>query len=59
MMNQYKRIVDTYLLYNEDEVECFNTVYAPLLNKEENDLINRKNFIGHFTTSAFVLSNKR
>lgn len=37
MMNQYKRIVDTYLLYNEDEVECFNTVYAPLLNKEEND----------------------
>lgn len=55
-MSKYKDIVDKYLLYNKKETENFDTLYAQFENKEEKCLIDRKNFVGHFTASAFVVS---
>lgn len=57
-MSKYRNIVDNYLLHNKKGAEDFNTLYAQLENKEESFLIDRKNFVGHFTASAFVISKK-
>lgn len=57
-MKQYKNIVDNYLLYNKNENKAFNNLYAQLKKDDDKYLINRKNFTGHFTASAFVISKK-
>ena len=55
-MGKYKKIVDEYLVNYQKESENFRTLYVQLNKNDEKDLIDRKNFLGHFTASAFVLS---
>ena len=55
-MGKYKKIVDEYLVNFQKESENFRTLYVQLNKNDEKDLIDRKNFLGHFTASAFVLS---
>lgn len=57
-MSNYRNIVNYYLSHNKGETNSFQTVYAQLEKKQERYLIDRKNFVGHFTASLFVLSAK-
>ena len=57
-MSKYRNIVNYYLSHNKGETNSFQTVYAQLEKQQEMYLIDRKNFVGHFTASAVVLSVK-
>ena len=55
-MSIYKDIVEGYQLNNIQEKDKLNNVLVQLNEKDDQEMINRKNFIGHFTASAFVIS---
>lgn len=55
-MSNYKKILDEYLKSYKEESIKFNVLYAQLNKNEEELLIDRKNFVGHFTASIFLIS---
>ncbi|QLB52564.1 NUDIX domain-containing protein [Streptococcus sanguinis] len=57
-MGIYQTIVEGYQLNNFQERNSLNSILVQLNEKKEKELINRKNFVGHFTASAFVVSRK-
>lgn len=56
MVTNYKKILEEYLKNYEEESVKFNVLRAQLYKNEEKSLIDRKNFVGHFTASIFVIS---
>lgn len=56
-MDRYKKIVNDYLELNKEEREKLSDVCDQLGNKDDISMIDRKNFIGHFTASTFVISS--
>ena len=58
-MSIYKDIVEGYQLNNIQEKDKLNNVLVQLNEKDDQEMINRKNFIGHFTASAFVISKDK
>lgn len=56
-MGMYKKIFEDYVKNNKNE-EDLNIICNQLDNKSDRNLIDRKNFIGHFTASCFVVSKK-
>lgn len=52
----YKKIVEDYSkTWNKEDLSL---IYSQLYDKNDAELIDRKNFIGHFTASAFVVYQK-
>lgn len=56
-MGMYKKIFEDYVKNNKNE-EDLNIICNQLDNKSDRNLIDRKNFTGHFTASCFVVSKK-
>ncbi|WBB29700.1 NUDIX hydrolase [Parvimonas micra] len=56
-MGMYKKIFEDYVKNNKNE-EDLNIICNQLDNKSDRNLIDRKNFTGHFTSSCFVVSKK-
>lgn len=54
--NLYRQIFDSYSSYYETSDNKFCLVKKQLSNQSDRELIDRKNFIGHFTASAFVIT---
>ncbi len=56
----YKEIIDGYGINNENKEQAFTQMsaflYEQLDRQTDTELIDRKNRIGHFTASAFVVS---
>ena len=48
-MSIYKDIVEGYQLNNIQEKDKLNNVLVQLNEKDDHEMINRMNFIGHFT----------
>lgn len=55
-MGVYKQLFDTYSKYYDTSGEAFTTLKKQLSRQSDNRLIDRKNFLGHFTASTFVVS---
>ena len=51
-MGMYKKIFEDYVKNNKNE-EDLNIICNQLDNKSDRNLIDRKNFTGHFTASCF------
>ncbi len=54
-MNIYQKIIDGYIIKYQDEEKKLSTIYSQTKNNNEKSLIDRKNYEGHFTASAFVV----
>lgn len=54
----YREIIAQYLEVNKEEKGKLAGIFARLEQKDEICLIDRKNFVGHFTASAFVVEKK-
>lgn len=57
-MVDYKELIEGYLLNNFIEQDRLEQILNHLREENEDKLIDRKNFIGHFTASAFVIAKK-
>ena len=57
-MGEYAKILKDYLLKFPDEAEKFKLLEKQINQQSDSELINRKNFVGHFTASAFLISRK-
>ncbi|MBF0778639.1 NUDIX hydrolase [Streptococcus cuniculi] len=57
-MVNYKELIEGYLLNNFTEKDKLEQIWDHLREENEDKLIDRKNFIGHFTASAFVIAKK-
>ena len=55
-MGVYKQLFDTYSKYYDTSGEAFTTLKKQLSRQSDNQVIDRKNFLGHFTASTFVVS---
>lgn len=54
----YQDIFKNYIKSNPREEVKFKTLQRQLQEQTDAELIDRKNFVGHFTASAFILSKK-
>ncbi len=52
----FKEIVEWYCLNNNNEASELSNIVLQCNEKNEKELIDRKNFVGHFTASAFVIA---
>ncbi|SHN66198.1 S-adenosylhomocysteine hydrolase [Butyrivibrio hungatei DSM 14810] len=57
-MTNYRELVEYYLINNNHEAENLSNILRQMDVKDESEMINRKNYIGHFTASAFVVSKR-
>lgn len=57
-MGIYEKILKEYIKNNKNEEEHLKIVCKQFIDKSDIELIDRNNFIGHFTASAFVISQK-
>ncbi len=55
-MGVYKQLFDVYSKYYDTSGEAFTTLKEQLSRQSDNQVIDRKNFLGHFTASTFVVS---
>ena len=55
-MGVYKQLFDTYSKYYDTSGEAFTTLKEQLSRQSDSQVIDRKNFLGHFTASTFVVS---
>lgn len=55
-MGGFRSIVEKYILFNYDELEQLCGLKKQISCKNDIELVNRRNFAGHFTASAFVIS---
>ena len=52
-MGVYKQLFDVYSKYYDTSGEAFTTLKEQLSRQSDNQVIDRKNFLGHFTASTF------
>lgn len=57
-MISYQELIEGYLLTHPIEVDDLAQILSQLKIESNEKMIDRKNFVGHFTASAFVLSRK-
>lgn len=55
MLTELKNIIDTYLMNHPEEIKKLAFLSMQLAEEPYEQLISRKNFRGHITTSAFVI----
>ena len=56
MSNHFKSLINAYVQVFPEDREQLAMVFEQLLSESDEKLVDRKNLIGHFTASAFVIS---
>ena len=56
MLNHFKSLINAYVQVFPEDREQLAMVFEQLLSESDEKLVDRRNFIGHFTASAFVIS---